>query len=126
MLWRSISFRWVPKGLKFKLGLPRVKNETIAAVNKWEWSRTSFSAAALRTLKAGGQDTWADAALLRSSLVALLLLHVLTQERPHLLLVLKRTGTETGAQPSLVLGRESKGKKKTDEQSIQLPTMSGG
>lgn len=71
-----------------------------------------FSAAALRTLEAGGQDTWADAALLRSSLVALLLLHVLAQERPHLLLVLKRTGTETGAQPSSVLGREQKQKQK--------------
>lgn len=70
-------------------------------------AETRISAAALRTIEAGGQNTWTDAALLRSSLVALLLLHVLAQQRPHLLVVLKRTGTEAGAQPSSVLGRQS-------------------
>lgn len=80
---------------------------------------TRVSAAALRTIKGGGQNAWTDAALLRSSPASLLLLHVLAQQRPHLLLVLKRTGTETGVQPSSVLGRQSK---IPGEQTAELST----
>lgn len=83
-------------------------------------AESRVSAAALRTIEAGGQDTWTDVALLCSSLVALLLLLVLAQQRPHLLLVLKRTGTETGVQPSSVLGRQSEIKQVSRAFSIPL------
>lgn len=89
-------------------------------------AETRVSAAALRPIEAGGQNTWTDAALLRSSSVALLLLHVLAQQRPHLLLVLKRTGTETGAQPGSVLGRQSKNQVSKPQVSVQHPSVSGG
>lgn len=82
-------------------------------------AETRASAAAFRTIEAGGQNTWTDAALLPSSPVALLLCHVLAQQLPHLLLVVKRAGSKTGAQPSSVLGRQSK---KAVEQGAERST----
>lgn len=86
-----------PKALELNLG--RVRDGTI--------SEARGSDAALRIIAAGRLDTWTEAPLVRSSAVALLLLQVLAQQRPHLLLVVKGTGTETGAQPISVLGRQS-------------------
>lgn len=66
---------------------------------------TSASAAALAIIRVGrqGPDTLAYPAVISSPPLLLLLLRILTQQGPHLLLVIKRTGMISGLQPSSVL-----------------------
>lgn len=73
---------------------------------RWPWPEAQVSAAAFRISRVGRQsrDTLADPAMVCAPPLALLLLCVLAQQGSHLLLVIKRTGTETGPQPGSVLG----------------------
>lgn len=66
---------------------------------------TGASAAALAIIRVGRQspDALAYPAVISSPPLLLLLLCVLAQQGPHLLLVIKRTGTVSGLQPSSVL-----------------------
>lgn len=74
------------------------------------WPETHVSVAAFRIIRVGRQsaDTLTYPALVCSSPLALLLFCVLAQQGPHLLLVIKGTGMESGLQPSSILEQEDK------------------
>lgn len=66
-------------------------------------TRASAAALAIIRVRRQSPDTLAYPAVISSPPLLLLLLRVLAQQGPHLLLVIKWTGTVSGLQPSSVL-----------------------